>query len=49
MQLVHDLPDNEKPLTTDCACWYFNEIRSDYEEFKYIVKELCEATLTADH
>ena len=28
------MPGMEKPLTTDQACWYFNE-RSSYEEFEY--------------
>ena len=32
-QLGHDLPGNEKPLTTDQGCCYLNE--RTYEEFEY--------------
>ena len=34
LQLEHDLPGNEKLLTTDQTCWYLNE-RSFYEKFEY--------------
>ena len=43
-QLEHELPGNEKPLTTYQACWYLSEM-SCYDKFEYgnllILHNLC--------